>query len=98
MYDGGRRVRGTALTLFGKANDTGYPRLGITVTRKVGNAVRRNRVKRLFREIFRHRRADWPVGLDVVVNAHPGIDYLDRDTIEKDFIRTMQRLVRGVAP
>lgn len=33
--------------------DRGAPRLGITVTRKVGNAVRRNRIKRLVREWFR---------------------------------------------
>lgn len=37
--------------------DSGPSRLGITVTRKVGNAVRRNRIKRLVREWYRHRLA-----------------------------------------
>lgn len=48
--------------------DQGPIRLGITVTRKVGNAVRRNRIKRLVREWFRQRRESVK-GLDLVIIA-----------------------------
>ncbi len=41
-------------------------RLGITVTRKIGNAVERNRIKRLVREVFRLNRTRLPEGLDLV--------------------------------
>jgi ribonuclease P protein component len=41
-------------------------RLGITVTRKIGNAVVRNRIKRLVREVFRLNRTRLPEGLDLV--------------------------------
>lgn len=41
-------------------------RLGITVTRKIGNAVVRNRIKRLVREVFRQNRTRLPEGLDLV--------------------------------
>lgn len=41
-------------------------RLGVTVTRKIGNAVARNRIKRLVREVFRLHRARLPEGLDLV--------------------------------
>jgi ribonuclease P protein component len=41
-------------------------RLGITVTRKIGNAVARNRIKRLVREVFRLNRTRLPEGLDLV--------------------------------
>ena len=44
-------------------------RLGITASRKVGNAVVRNRVKRRVREWFRRVRGSWPDGLDLVVIA-----------------------------
>ncbi|HXV36575.1 MAG TPA: ribonuclease P protein component [Myxococcota bacterium] len=45
------------------------PRLGITVSRKVGNAVIRNRVKRRVREWFRHSRSALPPRADVIVVA-----------------------------
>ncbi len=47
-------------------------RLGITVTRKVGGAVRRNRIKRLVREWFRHRQAELE-SCDLVVIAKRGL-------------------------
>jgi ribonuclease P protein component len=49
------------------ASQTESPtRLGITVTRKIGNAVARNRIKRLVREVFRQHRQRLPAGLDLV--------------------------------
>ena len=61
----------SSFTLFGLPNDLGHCRLGFTVTRKVGGAVRRNRVKRLLREIFRRHRTRLEPPMDLVVNARP---------------------------
>ena len=46
-------------------------RLGLSVSRRVGNAVRRNRIKRLLREAFRLSQCNWPTGYDVVVVVKP---------------------------
>ncbi|MDA1050880.1 MAG: ribonuclease P protein component [Planctomycetota bacterium] len=53
-------------------NDVGRPRIGLSVSRRVGNAVVRNRWKRLIREAFRTQQSDLPRGLDMVVRPRRG--------------------------
>jgi ribonuclease P protein component len=59
-------------------------RLGVTVNKKVGNAVKRNRVKRLIREFFRLHQSRFPQGYDVVISATKDAGYLDLRNIEKE--------------
>ncbi len=54
-----------------------YARLGVTVSRRVGNAVVRNRVKRRIREWYRQVGRQQVVGRDIVVIARPGAAGLD---------------------
>lgn len=60
------------LVICGARNGTEVTRLGLSVSRKVGNAVVRNRWKRQIREAFRKQRVDLPVGLDLVVRPKKG--------------------------
>lgn len=54
------------------------PRLGISVSKKVGGAVERNRIKRVLKEQFAQVEAAVPSGIDVVVIARPGcFEYLE---------------------
>jgi ribonuclease P protein component len=53
VYDHGTRYRGRLMTCFALPNEVGSSRLGIAASQKIGNAVVRNRAKRLVRELFR---------------------------------------------
>jgi ribonuclease P protein component len=59
------------LTVYSLANELGHARLGISISRRVGNAVRRNRIKRLLREAFRVHQHDLPRGYDLVFVVRP---------------------------
>jgi len=72
VYRQGRSTANRHLVLYTFPNmSTERPRLGLSVSRKVGGAVERNRVKRLLREAFAHLEAELRPGHDVVVVARP---------------------------
>lgn len=64
------RTRGP-LVVFAAPSTLPHARLGLSVGRRVGSAVVRNRVKRLLREVFRLNLPALPAGLDLVVNVRP---------------------------
>jgi ribonuclease P protein component len=69
VYGGGRRKIVGPLDVLARPNDLDHPRLGLSVPRRVGNAVVRNRVKRMLREAFRRLQHDLPRGYDLVINV-----------------------------
>lgn len=61
---------GPAFLVVWQVNHYGFPRLGVTVSRKVGGAVVRNRIKRLVREFFRqHGQLLPPVDVNVIARS-----------------------------
>jgi ribonuclease P protein component len=100
VQETGRRVATKYVTLLGKANALGRDRLGVIASRRLGNAVVRNRAKRRLRDLFRRLRPD-EAGLggrptlDVV--AIPKREFLSESMtlLTLDF-RAAVRKLRGV--
>ncbi|MBL8795128.1 MAG: ribonuclease P protein component [Planctomycetia bacterium] len=67
VYDRRRSVSDVHLIVYGCENQLPYCRLGLSVSRKVGSAVARNRFRRLYREAYRQSRSQLPVGIDLVL-------------------------------
>ena len=72
----GKRDHTAHFIVIFKKNGLGINRVGITVTKKIGNAVKRNRVKRLVREFFRLYNHSFPQGYDIAIVAKKGADDL----------------------
>lgn len=103
MYRRGRSAANRHLVVYAFARDgapDGAPaRLGLSVSRKVGGAVERNRVKRALRERFAEISPALPAGIDVVVIARPGAaEYLSERGSEALGARLGELARRAAAP
>jgi ribonuclease P protein component len=67
VYDRRRSVSDGWLIVYACENGLGHNRLGLSVSRKFGGAVRRNRLRRLYREAYRLSRQHMPTGLDLIL-------------------------------
>ncbi|MCA9562021.1 MAG: ribonuclease P protein component [Myxococcales bacterium] len=69
----GKRWHDRLAIFVWRSSESGHTRLGVTVSKRIGNAVRRNRAKRLIREAFRLEFHQLPSDVDLVVIAKSAI-------------------------
>ncbi len=100
VYETGRKQFSRYAVLFFAGNDLQNSRIGITVTKKVGKAHIRNRLKRWTREVYRRQRE--PLGLDaqaldIVVNVKHGAAETSFQEYSRDLTRVLERIVTDAA-
>ncbi len=88
----GRRVRTSHLLVIYLRGRRNTPRFGLTVSRKVGNAVTRNRVKRWLREALRHHKAELHGAWDVVFIPNPKAPFVGFEVIEAEVTEALRRI------
>jgi ribonuclease P protein component len=72
----------SSFNIFYKKNDLSNDRLAVLVSRKNGNAVKRNKIKRITREVFRKEIKRNPPFIDILIQIRPGIKIYNKNEYE----------------
>ena len=94
---GGKSLSGHLLLPSGQVPEDATPKVGFVVSRAVGSAVTRNRVKRRLRELMRRRLACLPEGCQLVLRAHPAAAGARQADLAADLDLVLGRLLRRQA-
>lgn len=91
IYSRGRSVADRHLVLYFLSNNLEICRYGFIVSKKMGNAVKRNRIRRLFREACRLNIEKFPNGYDFVLIARHAAVGLKRQQVEESLLKLLKR-------
>jgi ribonuclease P protein component len=95
-----RRIRASDehLLIWAAPNAVGRPRFGVSVSRKLGNAVRRTSLKRLLREAFRLSQHELPSDLDLILIPQRGtVETAGLADYQRSLVKLATRLARQIA-
>ena len=94
VYGSGRQSVNPFFVMYAKANDAGISRLGVTVSKKVGKAVTRNRVRRLVKECCRLKAFKIIKGVDIIIVARPAVALIPRESSFNKVDKSLEQLFR----
>ena len=92
LYAKGKSAAGSCLVVYCRKNGTGTNRVGYTVSKKLGGAVVRNRIRRRLREIYRTHEEEFLPGRDIVVVARSRAAAASYRQLERSMLTLSARL------
>jgi ribonuclease P protein component len=91
VYNEGRYYVEKYVVMYIIANNSALNRVGFSVSKKVGNSVVRNKIKRRMKEVYRQLADNTKLGFDIVYTARAGSGSADYSMIEKNIISILKR-------
>lgn len=98
IYRHGRRAHGATMVVVGLPRRSEGLRLGVSVSKDHGGAVRRNKIKRLLREAFRLERPDLPGAFDLVLIPRPSKNKLVLSELRAELRALVRELIERPRP
>jgi ribonuclease P protein component len=95
VYDRRKSAADGTLVVYVRENGLAHSRVGLSVSKKFGSAVRRNRIRRLLREAYRLTKEELPAGYDVVLIPRPLDDYA-LDAIRTSLTKLTKQAIRKI--
>ncbi len=90
LYKRGRCARGKYFNLIYLPNNLGYSRMAVVASKKVGNAVHRNKIRRRVRELFRRNKDLLKYSLDILLIARREIRFTTWPVLRDEYIAAVQ--------
>lgn len=94
VYNRGKSFVDRYLVIYYLSNNLDFCRFGFTVSKKIGNAVTRNRVRRLLKEVCRLNSNVFTGGFDLVLVARRGIVDLDYRRVEESVLKLIKKVYK----
>jgi len=98
LYKNGSRLRGRYFDLVYRPSQSGASRLAVVVSRKVGSAVIRNRIKRRIRDVFRRNKGLFAAPMDVIVVTRKEVQDLNASELRTGYFQALESIKKKRTP
>jgi ribonuclease P protein component len=94
LYRKGKRYKGRYFTLINYPNELGFSRFAVVASKKTGSAVKRNRIKRRMRTLFRRNKKHLIIPMDLIVIANTELSSAPWKDLEEEYLTVVKRIIR----
>ncbi|MDI3480858.1 MAG: ribonuclease protein component [Tepidanaerobacteraceae bacterium] len=91
VYRAGKRLSCPYFNVYIKENDLKTARLGVSISKKIGKSVVRNRIKRRIKELFRHNIENIKKGIDIIISIKKDISKMDYKDLKREIKNILKR-------